>query len=205
MTNKVDWPRPDKRDIFLLLACISSLPSPDSQTQCGCVITTLDNRVLGTGYNGFPRGINNDIIPNVRPDKYDWVEAGHSERNAVNNCILSPRFVGGGVAYVTGRCCSDCTQHLWNNGVETIYEVIGFNDPVMCKNGEDEERKRNLVYKLAQSGKTLDIIKVNPDMIGPVFHKDTLVKILKLFASKGFDFDLNPDFEETIFVPKKTE
>ncbi len=199
MTNKVDWPRVDVRDYYLLMACLTSLRSTDAQTQCGCVITTIDNRTLGTGYNAFPRGLINERIPNTRPEKYPWVNSQHSERNAVNNCALTPKQLGGGIAYVTGKCCFDCTCHLWNNGVETIYELIGFNDPVMIQNTDNEDLKRQLQMEIMEGGRCLDIIKVTPEAIGKVFRKEQLVKILKLFATKGFDFDLHPDFEQMIF------
>lgn len=197
--NKVAWERPAKEDLFLLLACLSSLPSPDAQTQCGCLITTLDNRVLGTGYNGFPRGCNNDRLPNTRPDKYPWVSAGHSERNAVNNCVVSPRATGG-IAYASCNCCFDCTCHLWNNGVEKIYEVVGFSNPVMCQTSKDEELKRQLQYELMLEGKTLEIIKVTKESIGKIFHREQLVKILTLFAQTGFDYELIDDFAKRIFA-----
>lgn len=196
--NKIDWPRPDVRDLFLLMACINSLRSPDAQTQCGCLLTALDNRIIGAGYNGFPRGLINEEIPNLRPDKYQWVNSQHSERNAVNNCVLSPKQVGGGIAYVSGNCCFDCTCHLWNNHIDTIYEVVGFSNPVMCVSGEDEDKKRQLQQKVFRAGLSLEIIKVTPNMIGPIFRKEQLIKIVNLFAKNGFDYSLQEGWENII-------
>jgi dCMP deaminase len=115
--------------------------SCDGQTKHGCVITTDKNRPLGWGYNSFPRDCNNDLLPNLRPDKYPWMI--HAEENAVTNCLLKPV---NGIAYVTGVCCFGCAKHLWNNGVTTIYQLDrtspcsdNFND------GKDEELKKELL------------------------------------------------------------
>lgn len=155
--KRVPIQRPEKIDVFLALACLVSSSSPDAQTKCGCVITTEDNRVIGTGYNGFPCGLDNDSLPNVRPDKYPWVNSQHSERNAVNNCILSPKQLGGGIAYVTGLCCFDCVCHMWNNGITKIYELIGFNDVKMV-NEEMQKLKQELIER---TGNRLSIQQID--------------------------------------------
>lgn len=108
--------RPSWIDYFLGLATVVSQRSHDIQTQHGCVITDSHNRILGVGYNGFPRGLKNDNdLPNTRPDKYPWMI--HAERNALSNCIVRP---DNGIAYVTGQCCNDCIMALWQEGVSTV-------------------------------------------------------------------------------------
>lgn len=202
MEQRVDWPRPDVKDLFLLMACINSLRSTDAQTQCGCILTAIDNRIIGTGYNGFPRGVINEEIPNLRPDKYPWVNSQHSERNAVTNCTLTPKSLGGGIAYVSGECCFDCTCHLWNNGVDTIYEVVGFSTPKMIEGNENTSLKQELQRAIFRAGikRPLEIIRVTPEMIGPIFRREQLVKILKLFAVNGFDYQItDPQSIEDLF------
>lgn len=107
--------RPNWKDYFLGLAKVVSQRSHDSQTQHGCVITDKHHRILGIGYNGFPRGLDDKLLPNTRPDKYPWMI--HAERNALSNCIIRPE---NGIAYVTGQCCNDCAMALWQEGVSTI-------------------------------------------------------------------------------------
>lgn len=110
-TSKIEWV-----DFYLGLAKVISKKSPDTQTQHGCVITCKDNRPLGFGFNGFPRGVNDSDLPTTRPDKYPWMY--HSEKNALANCILRPE---GGIAYVTGQCCNDCIYAMWQHGVKTVH------------------------------------------------------------------------------------
>lgn len=101
---------------YIGLAYVVSKKSHDLQTQHGCIITDRKNRVLGMGYNDFPRGLNDSELPNTRPDKYPWMI--HAERNALANCVVRP---DDGIAYVTGQCCNDCIMALWQEGIGTVY------------------------------------------------------------------------------------
>jgi dCMP deaminase len=110
----------------MAIAFIASQRSHDKQTQHGCVIADKDNRILGIGYNGFPRAFDDEQMskdgfadrpatPDAWPSKYPFMR--HSERNALANCEHRPK---GGIAYVTGQCCNECAQELWQHGVKKI-------------------------------------------------------------------------------------
>lgn len=107
--------RPDWIDYFLGLAKVVSQRSHDVHTQHGCVITDVSNRILGVGYNGFPKGMNDLVLPTTRPDKYYWMI--HAERNALSNCVIRP---DNGIAYVTGQSCNDCIMALWQEGITKV-------------------------------------------------------------------------------------
>lgn len=106
----------DWTSYYIGLAHMVAKKSHDSQTQHGCIITDKKNRVLGLGYNDFPRGLDDTQLPTTRPEKYPWMI--HAEKNALANCVVRP---DGGVAYVTGQCCNDCIMNLWQEGIETVY------------------------------------------------------------------------------------
>ena len=110
--------RPTWIDYFLGLAKAISKRSHDIHTQHGCVIADKQNRIVGVGYNGFPKGMNDSILPTERPDKYKWMV--HSERNALANCIIRP---DNAIAYVTGQCCNDCIIALHQHGIEEVYMI----------------------------------------------------------------------------------
>lgn len=95
---------------------MASQRSHDIHTQHGCVITDQNNRILGVGYNGFPKQVNDSALPLNRPDKYKWMI--HAERNALSNCVVRP---DNGIAYVTGQCCNDCILALWQEGIKTVF------------------------------------------------------------------------------------
>lgn len=107
--------RPSWTDYFLGMAKVASQRSHDIHTQHGCVITDRKNRILGVGYNGFPKGLDDTKLPTHRPEKYTWMI--HAERNALSNCIVRP---DNGVAYVTGQSCNDCIMALWQEGVTKV-------------------------------------------------------------------------------------
>jgi dCMP deaminase len=110
--------RPDWTDYFLGLAKVISQRSHDIHTKHGCVITDSNNRILGVGYNGFPRGLDDSNLPTSRPEKYPWMV--HSERNALSNCVVRP---DNGIAYVTGQCCNDCIIALWQEGIKKVHMI----------------------------------------------------------------------------------
>ena len=92
------------------------------------MITDRNHRILGVGYNGFPRGLDDSKLPTSRPEKYDWMV--HAERNALSNCIVRPENA---VAYVTGQSCCDCIMALWQEGVTKVvmsdsHGTIKFDD-----------------------------------------------------------------------------
>lgn len=144
--------RPSWTDYFLGLAKVVSQRSHDTQTQHGCVITDQNNRILGLGYNGFPRGLDDKLLPTTRPDKYPWMI--HAERNALANCIIRPEK---GIAYVTGQCCNDCAMALWQEGVSTI---------VMCEDHGthlfDNDAKATFNIFVQMSG--IDIVYTKPNL-----------------------------------------
>jgi dCMP deaminase len=111
-------------ELFILQAALISQKSKDPSTKVGCVIVNDDNVILSTGFNGFPRGI--DEVQNTsrwkRPEKYHWVE--HAERNAIFNAARVGVSLNGAKAYLNWepKPCSDCTRAIIQAGIK---EVIG--------------------------------------------------------------------------------
>jgi len=129
--------RPKWDIYFLEMAKLASKRSPDSQTKCGCVIVDDKNRLLSQGYNGFPRGVDDEILPNERPEKYPWMI--HAEVNAVLNCSIPPR---GAKAYITTIPCFNCLLLMWQAGItEVIYAEDG-DRPHMIDSLHEELTKR---------------------------------------------------------------
>jgi deoxycytidylate deaminase len=159
VVNRKTIIRPAKMNVFLFVAWTIKELSCDAQTKHGCVITSRRNRILGTGYNSFPRECDNESLPNLRPttpkqekdplgNKYPLII--HSEINAVNNCIHSPiEHEDGCIAYVTGQCCFNCFLHLWQNGVNEVYEIDRGSH--MLKDGHDEKLKELLCSKVSMT------------------------------------------------------
>ena len=97
------------------------LKSKDIRTQIGAVVVGKDNEILSTGYNSFPRGINDDVEERQeRPEKYYWFE--HAERNAIYNAARIGVSLKDSTMYLTcGISCSDCTRGIINSGIKRVY------------------------------------------------------------------------------------
>lgn len=68
-------------DYFLGVAYYISLKSKDRSTKVGCVIVGESKHVLTTGYNGFPRGVDDKRGElHERPTKYLWTEQNQDGR-----------------------------------------------------------------------------------------------------------------------------
>lgn len=143
--------RPSWNNYFLGLAKVVAQRSHDSQTQHGCVITDRNHRILGVGYNGFPRGLDDSKLPNKRPDKYPWMI--HAERNALSNCIVRP---DNAIAYVTGQCCNDCIMALWQEGVTKVIMSNNHGTHLF-----DDEAKKRFETFISMSGMQIERIDVD--------------------------------------------
>lgn len=158
--NKLDLPAPNGRrptwdDYFMGLAFIASQRSPDRSTKHGCVIVH-ENRVIGTGYNGFAPGADDDRLATAAPKPYHLIV--HGERNAVNNCVVNPKVLRGVTAYVTGQCCGDCAEYLAQNGILTwvMANRRGFSNPTAECQGLFEKVVRDYGVFIVRTTPNLD-------------------------------------------------
>ena len=114
----------DKR--FMRVAQEISSWSKDPSKQIGAVAVNSDRRILATGYNGFPKGI--EDIPARYEDrsiKYDLVV--HAEMNCIYNATFSGISLKDATMYVWGLpVCHDCAKGIIQVGINRI--VIGMMD-----------------------------------------------------------------------------
>lgn len=90
--------------------------SKDPSTQVGAVVVNNNRQVLGMGYNGFPRGVNDD------PERYNNRETklmfvAHAERNALDNTFTSSE---GATLYSTLYPCTDCAKGIIQRGIKRV-------------------------------------------------------------------------------------
>ncbi len=124
---------PEWNDYLLTQAFLVAQRSPDKQTKCGCVIANTKNQIVGQGYNGFPRGLDDDVLPKVRPDKYDWMI--HAEVNAVLNSNINSCSLEGCTAYITTNPCFNCTTLMWQAGIRDVVFATNLqHKPSMLEN-----------------------------------------------------------------------
>ncbi len=121
--NVISWD-----EYFMGLAHLSGKRSKDPNTQVGAVIVNAEQRIVGIGYNGFPRGCDDDIFPWEREGdfvdtKYPFVV--HAELNAILNSTKDLRNC---TLYVSLFPCHECAKAIIQSGIRTIvYEDDKYN------------------------------------------------------------------------------
>jgi len=94
--------------------------SKDPSRKIGAVAIGHKGQVLAQGYNGFPRGIDdNEERLNNREVKYQYVV--HAEKNMIYNATFNGVSLDGSTVYVSGLpVCSECAKGLIQVGVKKI-------------------------------------------------------------------------------------
>lgn len=106
---------------FLQMAKLYASWSKDPSSQIGCVIVEPNTRrILSGGYNGFPRGICDNMSRlNDKPTKYKYVV--HAEQNAIYNATYSGVQLAGSTLYCSGLpTCSECAKGVIQVGISRV-------------------------------------------------------------------------------------
>jgi len=100
--------------------------SKDPSRQIGAVIVGAYGQLISQGYNGFPRGINDDVSRyNDRPTKYKYVV--HAEMNAIYNAIHNGANTDGATIYVHKLpVCHECAKGIIQTGIKKVI----YNTPI---------------------------------------------------------------------------
>lgn len=133
--------------------------SKDRSTKCGSVIASSDHAVLSVGFNGFPRGVNDNVDSrHERPAKYSYTE--HGERNAIYNAARHGIKLEGATIYLSGGGlpCDDCARAIIQAG---IVEVVSLDKPFEGKGGMWEEKEKISAEMFKEAG--VRVIRLNPD------------------------------------------
>ncbi len=107
-------------EYFMGVAMLAALRSKDPSTQVGACIVSPDNIIISTGYNGMPKGCNDDEFPWDRTGedtKYPYVV--HAELNAILNA--NGRNLRDSRIYVALFPCNECAKAIIQSGIREIY------------------------------------------------------------------------------------
>ncbi|UCC43650.1 MAG: dCMP deaminase family protein [Candidatus Zixiibacteriota bacterium] len=126
-TDYISWD-----DYFMAVAQLSAHRSKDPNTQVGACIVNEHMRIIGIGYNGFPMGCSDDVLPWSREGdfldtKYPFV--CHAEMNAITNAA-NKQGLDGARLYVSLFPCNECAKLMVQVGIK---EVVYLSD----KYGDD--------------------------------------------------------------------
>jgi len=131
-------------EYFMGLANKVRQRSKDRSTKVGAVIVGPDKEIRSTGYNGFPRGVRDEVDErHERPAKYHWTK--HAEENAIANAARVGTPTKGCTIYVTTRPpCAGCAGLIDNAGIAEV--VVETMECSKRKDGDSWE----LQWKIAQ-------------------------------------------------------
>ena len=112
--------KPEKAKKFMAIAREVAQLSKDPSTKVGAVAINDTGAILSVGYNGFPRGVNDD------PDRYANREIklaliSHAEQNLVAQAAYVGVSLFGCTVVIYGmHPCSSCAKSLIQAGIKRI-------------------------------------------------------------------------------------
>ncbi len=148
-TDYISWD-----EYFMGVAMLSAMRSKDPNTQVGACIVNQDRRIVGVGYNGFPKGCSDEDLPWEREG--DWLETKypyvcHAELNAILNSIGGS--LQGCTLYVALFPCNECAKAIIQAGIR---KVVYLSDKYRDTDGTVASRKM-----LKQAG--VELVQLHPE------------------------------------------
>jgi dCMP deaminase len=113
--------RRSKAEWLMSLAIETSTMATCNRLQVGAVLVQ-DDAVIGTGYNGAPRGLPHC---DCTPDRPCEVSV-HAELNVVANAAKNGHATAGSTLYITHAPCRGCAGVLVNAGLDKVYYRLNY-------------------------------------------------------------------------------
>jgi len=171
--NNEEWGMMSWDELFMRHVYLIASKSKDSSSKIGAVIVR-DNAIISEGYNGLPRGVNDDVsVRGDKPEKYYWYE--HAERNSIFHCARNGIATKDTTLYSMGCPCSDCTRAIIQSGIKEVvihsqWEDIGFNNSV-DKWSESTARSADMFMESSVSVKVFDkVLGVKTMVSGKIYN-----------------------------------
>jgi dCMP deaminase len=106
---------------FDIIGSISK-KSKDPSTMVGCLIVSPNNEIVSSGFNGFPRGVEDN--PTVVAERYERSQkllfTEHAERNAIYAAARRGTPLEGCKIYIEWHPCADCMRAIIQTGIKEI-------------------------------------------------------------------------------------
>ena len=137
---------------FMNMAQMISTWSKDPSSKIGAVAVNDEKRILATGYNGFPRGIeDSEERLNDREQKYPRII--HAEMNVLMNALYNGVSLRGATLYVYGLpVCSDCTKNVIQAGIKKVIVPYPIEAPKKWRDQWDNQSEPMLKEAGVQVG-----------------------------------------------------
>tara|TARA_B100001094_G_C18133073_1_gene773406 strand:- start:496 stop:954 length:459 start_codon:yes stop_codon:yes gene_type:complete len=119
--------RTDYDEYFIAIALLISTRSPSKKLKVGSVIVS-NNRILSSGYNGFPCGTPHCSI---NRDNHE-VNTIHSEVNSICDAAKRGININNSTIYITHYPCLNCIKSIISSGIKKIIYLDDYkNDEIV--------------------------------------------------------------------------
>ncbi len=155
--------RPDWDSYFMEIAQIVAKRSTCFRRNVGAVIVK-DKRILSTGYNGAPTGLQHCIdagclrekLNIVSGERHELCRGLHAEQNAIIQAAYHGVSINDAHLYSTHLPCSICFKMIINAGISKVSYLEGYPDRLAAELVEESGMKiEKVVLKRATSGTAL--------------------------------------------------
>ncbi len=127
--------RPDWDDYFMEFAEVAKSRSTCLRRRVGAIIVK-DKRILATGYNGAPSGIEHCSVHGClrqrlnipSGERHELCRGIHAEQNAIVQAAYLGVSISGATLYCTNQPCILCAKMIINAGIERIVVKEGYPD-----------------------------------------------------------------------------
>jgi dCMP deaminase len=130
-----EYHRPTWETYFMNIAELVAKRSTCRRRAVGAVVVK-DKRILSTGYNGAPSGLDHclDIgclreklqVPSG--ERHELCRGLHAEQNAIIQAAFHGVSINGGTLFCTNLPCLICTKMIINAGIKKIVYKSGYAD-----------------------------------------------------------------------------
>ena len=129
--------RPSWDEYFMTIAKEVATRSTCLRRHVGAILVK-DRRILATGYNGAPKNLAHCAVTGCVREKenipsgerHEICRALHAEQNALLQAATYGVKIEGATLYCTTQPCVMCAKMLINVGVEKIYVLESYPDPL---------------------------------------------------------------------------
>jgi dCMP deaminase len=147
--------RPTADEYFMEMAHLAAKRSTCLRRKVGAIIVK-DKRVLTTGYNGAPKGLEHcEVTGCVRQqmnvpsgERHELCRGVHAEQNAIIQAAVFGVSIRDATIYITNYPCSVCAKLMMNAGIaEVVYDGVYKDDLAIKLLAEGKIRVRHFKHR----------------------------------------------------------
>ncbi len=120
--QRLNW-----NEYFMSIALLISCRSPSQRLKVGSVIVK-DNRIISSGYNGFPSGCEH---LSIMKDGHEQ-NTIHAEQNAISDAARRGTSIENATMYITHFPCIHCTKYIISSGIKKVYYHKDYRNDELC-------------------------------------------------------------------------